>query len=616
MVIVELLSVEISGYRSLADVVGLPVSQPTILTGHNDSGRSAVLTAIGWLLNRGHINDSDYTFVRKANDDSERDEGRADQCVKVVGIFRANKSEQDALDVQDTVKVRRRVSPNTAPVHEILRQVPEDPQLRGLAEIRLADLKALCHDFGISPVGPGTRRDSWYEPLRAYADSCDQVEEWDSAPRNLIAALPDFLLFYSTAEPDPRAEAQEALSASFDRHIADPELAGQMKKVELQLTERLTADAEKLRDHIRSRCPGLNDVVVQPRVSMRQGFTGVDLKASRITGEDVDLHSSGAGRRRLVTLAIWEWVKELLREGKNGDEKETDKSLVVAYDEPDTHLDYSHQRELMDLFRAQCEVDGVRMIVATHSLNLIDRVDISSVAHLRLVDERTTLERLLSNEDEAVERYLADVSIAMGLRNSTLLHERCFVICEGATEQQAFPPLFRLAQGLPMQSMGVALIPAEGNEGALKIGGHLKKRQRRVALVLDSDTAKNDSTKRMFRPDRLRGVGFNVETDVHYIGENELEDLFSDEQWAEAGNKHWPRNDSQPWTASHIRALRVDGKFSDKLLALFRDNSELGPGGKTELVPSLARDLCNPDQIPKQLREVFAALVQLATGDE
>lgn len=56
---------------------------------------------------------------------------------------------------------------------------------------------------------------------------------------------------------------------------------------------------------------------------------------------------------------------------------------MFVYDEPDTHLDYSHQRRIMALIQLQSSRPNARVIVATHSLNLIDGVDISSVVHLR-----------------------------------------------------------------------------------------------------------------------------------------------------------------------------------------------------------------------------------------
>jgi len=265
----------------------------------------------------------------------------------------------------------------------------------------------------------------------------------------------------------------------------------------------------------------------------------------------------------------------------------------------------------MDLFHAQCRQPDVQMIVATHSLNLIDRVDIADIAHLRLLEHRTAIERLLSDDDAAVEAYLSDVSLSMGLRNSTLLHEQCFVIVEGATEQQCFPLLFRLVHSLPMQSMGIVLVAADGNVGALKVAGHLKRRGRSVVLVLDRDTQSQDSTKRMFRPDRLRGEGFDPAVDVKYLGTAELEDLFTDEQWVAVANANWRRDDGIPWSIEHLAPARDGGKFSDSLQRLFQTSSSAAPMTKPAMLEPLVRGLRDSSEVPAAITQVFAELASL-----
>lgn len=605
----ELLEVEILGYRSIQSLAGLPIGRPTILTGHNDAGKSATLAAIGWLLGRGKVELPDFTF--RPEGDLSDGEGSGTPEIVVSGAFALVDWEQETLGLPRIVHVRRCAGRELTPIYQLCATVPADRRLRDFESMKLDDLKAVAGEFGVVAVGPANQLESWRTPLRALASEAPTVQDWVSAPKSVIDALPEFLSFSSTAEPDPQIEIREALSTSFDKHIEDPNLAGKVRDVENALRDRLLEDARQLKLHIERRCPDLKSVSVVPRVSLRQGFAGVDLTAARTPGEDVSLESSGAGRRRLVTLATWEWVKDVLQE--RVDDTST-RSIVIAYDEPDTHLDYSRQRELMDLFRAQCESPGVRMIVATHSLNLIDRVDIGSVAHLRLNEGRTNLERLLSDADADIERYLADMSMSMGLRNSTLLHERCFVVVEGATEQQSFPLLFRLSQGLPMQSLGLALMAADGNEAALKIASLLRKRGRRVALVLDRDTSSDSGTKRFLRPDRLRGYGFELDGDVHYLGTAELEDLFSDDQWVSVANSQWPKTNGESWNSEEIQELRTRGKFSSRLLDLFKTGSSSGPWGKPEMLTQLATSLASPEEVPEQLADVFRSLSTLAAS--
>ena len=251
------------------------------------------------------------------------------------------------------------------------------------------------------------------------------------------------------------------------------------------------------------------------------------------------------------------------------------------------------------------------MLVATHSLNLIDRVAIEDVVHLRLDSEYTTAEQLLGSEHEDIQRYLAGVSEAMGLRNSVLLHERCFVGVEGPTEVQVLPILFRLATKMSMQSAGIALISGNGNDGALKVVRFLKDNGRRLAfIVVDSDSMDG----KLFRPDKLKAVGVSLD-DIHFVGDRELEDLFADEQWAAVANREWPREDGIGWTSADFAKLRTETKFSSAIESAVRNGSLSAPQSKPGYLLALVQGLQTTADVPADLVVVLQALAEFASGD-
>lgn len=56
-------SFSVSGFRSLTDVREIPVRKPTILAGHNDGGKSAVLDSLHFLTGSQKLKEDDRTFV-------------------------------------------------------------------------------------------------------------------------------------------------------------------------------------------------------------------------------------------------------------------------------------------------------------------------------------------------------------------------------------------------------------------------------------------------------------------------------------------------------------------------------------------------------------------------
>ncbi|MFV2085742.1 ATP-dependent nuclease [Micromonospora sp. LOL_021] len=355
-------------------------------------------------------------------------------------------------------------------------------------------------------------------------------------------------------------------------------------------------------------------VEVKPDVSFTAGLRSTKILLARTGGETVSLSAVGAGRSRRISLAIWEWTSELLQRDASESTAMDEPQIVLAYDEPDTHLDYIQQRRVMALIREQCTIPGVSMIIATHSMNLIDGAAIEDIVHLQLDRERTRANLLLSDlDDNTNSRFLSDIATALGLRNTVLLHERCFVGVEGATEQQSFPILYRLCTGQPIHAAGVVIVGCHNNEGALKFIGYLARTQRQVMLIVDDDSR---NTNKLFKDANLAKEGIDILRQARFIGVpgKELEFTFTNDQWCRVANEAWPRIDGQPWEPLDIDALRP-GKFSSALLHLFREGSNSGPSSKAEMMYEMARSLKTPAEVPSELRDAFLDLEKLAILD-
>lgn len=598
---IELESYVVSGLKSLAEIERIPVRRPTIITGANDGGKTTTLKALEFLLGGTSPGPSDHTVLNVGADGAEP---VRQERVEVTGDFLLDEKDVAELGYGKAVTLRRIAAGGKA-WYELRQRAPIDTKLRGLETLGLRVLAELAGEYDLVPTGPRNAKASFLGPLRQHAAGLPHEDAWVSAPPELVTRLPRVMLFSSTAEPDPEGQIRSALKAAFAELLNESELVGPVRDVETKVQQRLAEKASDLCAHIADRCPELDSITVVPEVTFTEGFRSVQVLASREGGAGIALNQSGAGRRRRINLAIWEWAGDLL--DVRGRE---DQAVVIAYDEPDTHLDYAHQRELVTLIHKQCAKPGVRMVVATHSLNLIDRVDIEDVVHLRLENEHTVVERLVASEHQEIDRYLASVSEAMGLRNSVLIHERCFVGVEGPTEVQAIPILFRLATGMSLQSVGIALIAGNGNVGALNVVRFLKEHGRKLAFVLvDADSAE----RKLFGRDRLQAVGIQ-DDEIHFIGAREFEDLFSDEQWAAAANAHWPRDDGEEWTGDDFTGLRSASKFSKAIENRVRGESSEAPPRKAGYLTALVQDIESAADVPKELATLFSKLAAIAAA--
>ncbi|MEV7383297.1 ATP-dependent nuclease [Streptomyces lydicus] len=624
----HLSSFAVSGFRSLTDIADIPVSKPTILAGHNDGGKSAVLDALAFLVGARKLEHDDRTYVQQPDAANVSSFGQRCVTTAVSGTFTLDIWEQTTFELPAQIKLRRMAGDDLVARLELFGPLADDERLRDLSVYLVPGLKDLVGELGLKPASQ--RRADLEAALRTYAVEHSSAEGWHSAPAGLDKRMPRLLPFDGkSSRPDDAVKT--ALTGRFQAHMADPELTGRLHELEDDVKDRLRIDAKSLCDHIRTRCPDLEEVFVEPEISFGQGFRSAPLRLSRTAGEVMGLERAGLGRNRRVSLAVWEWTSELLADEENSapslgvtDEESPEPppvQSIVVYDEPDTHLDYHHQRKIMQLIREQSALPHVNVMVATHSMNLIDGVDISDVVHLKLEEHRTVMERLGAGVvGEDIDRHLGLIAAAVGLRNSVLLHERCFLAVEGETEQRAFPLLFRLCEGLSLQAAGIALWACFNNEGALHLARYLAQHGRTLMLVVDADS--RNVRKSIFKPAKLTEFfGATAPEFVKFIGEpepgqpgaeqfNELEEIFTDALWAKTANKIWPRP-GPAWAPDDFTALRGTGKFSARVQELLQESSPAGPGGKPEMMYELAMALDDPSDVPEQLRMVFRELRRL-----
>ncbi|GGV69830.1 hypothetical protein GCM10010277_80240 [Streptomyces longisporoflavus] len=622
-------SFSVSGFRSLTDVADIPIRKPTILAGHNDGGKSALLNALAFLLGKHTLAEDDRTYLSVEGEDESALPVRCEETA-VVGSFTLDTWEQKVFGLPEQVQLRRCSGEELVPCLEIWQRLPDDERLHDLSQHLATGLKDLVKEFELTPAS--TRKPDLEQALRAYGRENASSEGWAPAPSGLDKRMPRYLPFDGkVAKPDDAVKT--ALVGRFQSHMTDPELKGKLTAIEDEVQDRLRIDAKSLCDHIQTRCPDLTKVSVDPDVSFQQGFKAAPLRIARRAGEAVGLDRTGLGSNRRISLAIWEWTSELLAEeedtapattpGGRGASEPPPVQTIVVYDEPDTHLDYTHQRKIMQLIRAQSKVRNVSVLVATHSMNLIDGVDISDVVHLKLENYRTVVERLGAGLlGDEIDAHLGKIAATVGLRNSVLLHERCFLAVEGETEQRAFPLLFRLCEGLSLQAAGIALWACFNNEGALHLARYLAKHGRTIMLVVDADS--RNVSKGIFKTPKLtQFFGPHARRYVTFLGEpednapqeekfNELEELFRDDVWAQVANKIWAKDDGA-WQPADFAALRGQGKFSGAVQEMLQEKSASGPGGKPEMMYELAMALEDANDVPEQLRSVFKRLGELAS---
>ncbi|WP_446210794.1 AAA family ATPase [Micromonospora sp. IBSANI012] len=609
----------------------IEITRPTILVGHNDSGKTALLDSIAYLLDSYTLGEEDRTYLREPSDPASSGvNGRSArvEATTVTGEFVLSLQEQEESGLSERVRIRRQATADDQGRYEIEAKVPEDVEFRDLPSKKNDQLRDLAKVHGIDIRGI-TKKSDLVDRIGLHDKATPSTIDWVSLPADVQSMLPHPLKFGDQDSAETAIKA--ALNTRFQQYLDDPALKSRIDDLKGELSSRVREDAKELVKHVKDRCRDLTSVEIEPEISFSKALRATRLHLATTDGEEVGIGRFGAGRGRRVSLAIWEWASETLRsslprpqhvEDGSAEASRVEHQLdaqppdaVVLYDEPDTHLDYRQQRRIMKIIQEQSDAPNIGVVLATHSMNLIDGAAVHELVHLRLNDSgRTEVDCLLSTSSHHEhDRHLMNVAISLGLRNTVLLHERFFLAVEGDTEVQSFPILFRLSTGKTLQQAGIALVACNKNEGAILFAGHLVKHGRQVAFVVDGDTSK----QKFYNEGRLADAGLRLREHVHLVGlpDKELEHLFTDEQWCRAANVNWPRVDGRPWAPEDIAVLREEKKFSARLADTFRESSEQGPSGKPATMFALVQSFDEAADVPAPLQEIFRKLVEMAALD-
>lgn len=574
-------SVTIKRFRSLFDVGPLTIqSGLTVLTGENDGGKSTCLDAIAFLLGAYAVDEQD-----RCHDASDEDP------IEVEGRFFASTD----LERASPVRIRAVQPCKGTKSTEVLDRVHSDFDSHPSA-MTLQDIRRVMSTLEIESPGGSAKApiQSAAEQWIASRPDTEFHELWRPAAKADMTRLPRLTRFTSADAQNPTSILQSVVAREARRLIAEPKFAVTLASVAQDLDRDIAPSLQRVKERIEQHCADIDTVEIKASFDFSRATPQVTLQLVR-QGREIDLSKAGQGRLRRVTLAVHEANLRALEDQK------TETTEILAYDEPDTHLDYSAQRLLFDILDRQARIGNIQVIAATHSKNFIDMSPLEAIHHFRLNEELLTIVDTLagaSHEEELA--FQAAVCAGLGLRNSMLLDERCFIIIEGDTEDGALPLLYPMVTGRTLVGSGINLVNTRGSGAARIVVTMLKKQWGKdVILLLDADA-------RTERQDWLTEFDLDEGSGLYFIGTNEFEDAFDDQTWYEVlSNRFEPKDNGAPWTLADVSSLRSTEKFSESLHRMVRRRCRDNSISKPDIGLALAGVCSTRSDVPEVLCQCF-----------
>jgi len=337
------------------------------------------------------------------------------------------------------------------------------------------------------------------------------------------------------------------------------------------------------------------------------------------TGLNYYLESRGYGTKKRLFLAIFEWNKEVIS-------RINQEYAIRCYDEPDDSLHIEAQRYLFKAIKSIIDASNKKnqVIICTHSIFMIDSSPADSINLIKREEKgNSSIEFLKSSGDTDIQKFIEVMCREMGLSNSHIFFEKCFVIMEGPTETNFLPLAYRKMYNSSLAEDGLTLINLEGNGSAINFLKLLMKNKKNLTvLFLDKDTLhiRKEKMKKAFNRviDGMEQTEYDRFIDsffterVLFIGDKEFEDAFDDATIVKALNKNRKKNNGQEWRLEDIAVLRQSGKkFSDQIVKCVKEQCEPHYLSKPELGLYLG-EVIETDTMPTKIQELFQKCRQIA----
>lgn len=384
-----------------------------------------------------------------------------------------------------------------------------------------------------------------------------------------------------------------------------------LKEVLDNAKESMNLAMEELLPLARRINHNIKSLDVSPEIDLANGLRKSPILVTEKNGVSKPLFDFGSGTKKRMSMSIMEWADKISKEEDN---------IIRIYDEPDNNLHVDAQRKLFKVIMSACKKNG-QAIICTHSPFLIDLSPIKSINLIKRNNEGiSSLEIIDDDNDIGIKQFINNMCREIGMQNSSMFFEKCFVLVEGESEQNFLPIAYKNIYKESMAENGITIINIKGNGSALDFLKLLiKNKENRLILVVDRDSTNINSRSVI---NKLKNSIGETEANkffkdrVIFIGEKEFEDCFTNE-YIKIVLENSKYKSAVENFDENITDLR-NGKFSDNLKNFININKDDNVEYITKpiLGTLLAENIFSTKDLPENLKQVLSKINLILQKDE
>ena len=604
-------TIRIAGFRGIKDLeMSLP--RVTLLIGMNNSGKTSVLKALQLAL-------GDYSrYLSEEDFYIGSDDKRASEIVVDVRIVPVNE-QGDRIDTFDEAW-----------------QIEFEDRIQSEANSR--QYVALRTSSKPDEVKGGF--DTSYSVLRQWTNHSNWLTERVEIPNKNFSRLTSILFIPIDAQRDIHKEIREKSSlvgrvlsnVKYDEteSVALESLIKGISDQAISTSGVLTRLKTKL-ERLNQTFGGSGKAEITPfprKVRDLSKYFSIHFGETE-NNSSFPMEYHGMGTRSWASMISMQTFAELIADSHTIDSKQF--FPILAAEEPEAHL---HPNAQKTLYKQLKESNG-QVIISTHSPYVAAMAKQNELRYLKRDTDRIVVKKLSPRNDNETDNEFHEKCRKLNREvihsRGEILFSKAIVLCEGETEEQALPLLFKKYFGSDAFGMGVSFVGVSGSgERYLPFLAFGKDFDIPIFIFSDGESKTVNKLKRSY--EKIYGItdiancpkisildgtdfeGYLILSGYELIIKSAIQEIDVDTiaEWEQKhGTSSGRKETDQPPCSTCNQKIYVDvirdyqssGGSSRVLMDILKS-------GKTKYAPLIAEKLCEleKEQLPPKILEFFQKL--------
>lgn len=414
--------------------------------------------------------------------------------------------------------------------------------------------------------------------------------------------FPEFKYFdWNCSFEDINSIANSIMKDEIENHLNPLKVEANRAAVQAEIA--INKKFSDLSETINSVAKNVENISSKVFFNVKEQISDIMVRKKNSDGM-IHLENQGEGLKRQI------WFSMIKSKAESSEESNI-KNYIWAFDEPETHLYPSAQRDFFDILRSISK-DNVQTLISTHSTVFVDKSKIKTINSVYQEDDGYTVINYCKDVDTIYE--------SLGVKNSDFLFYDKFLVVEGETEKFLIPKMYELYTKKTLIEDNIQLINIQGKDNwtfykklIQNIMTGFKKPEDQVVYLFDNDMSFKigDEAKK---------------NNMFFVGKQDIEDSIDNNIWLNTLNDYF--KEIIDFTIEEIEGLKAkvavnkEGGKNEKFYNILEKEirkklvaNELDPN-EIKKIPSKGSDSADfimtsintVDHIPEKIRSAFDKL--------